>query len=778
MRLVPHSSHWGAFLAEVDEGRLIGVRPFPGDPDPSPILGSIVEGVYSRSRVDRPHVRRGWLEGGPGAARERRGADRFVPVAWDDVVEIVAREVGTVIAESGNQAIYAGSYGWASAGRFHHAPSQLHRLLNMLGGFTGKVQNYSFGAAQAILPHVVGSVEPAQGPLTSWDSILGSTRLMVCFGGLLYKNAQIEAGGLAEHATAGWLAAARAAGIRFVSINPVRDDPPFDDAEWIPIRPNTDVALMLAMAHLLLAEDRYDAAFLSRCTVGSERFFSYLRGELDGEPKSAEWAERITGVAAETTRALARAMASQRTMISVAWALQRADHGEQVVWAAVALAAMLGQIGLPGGGFGIGYNNLGGMGKPYRRLPAPALPTGENPVTSWIPVARVADLLLHPDEAYDFNGGRRRYPRIELVYWAGGNPFHHVQDVNRLVRAFRQPRTVIVHEPWWTATARHADIVLPATTSLERNDLGWGSRGRHLIAMQQAIEPVGEARNDHDILAAMAHRLGVGEAFTAGRSEMAWLAHLYAGLAESAAAAGAPLPPFEEFWRRGWVEVPPPDEPQELFAAFRRDPEAHPLRTPSGRIELFSERVADFGYDDCPGHPAWLEPAEWLGSPLARRLPLHLLSSMPSRRLHAQLDWAGPSAAGKPHGREPLRINPADAAARGIAAGDVVRVHNDRGALLATAALSERLMPGTVQLANGAWYDPVAAEPGSLEKHGSVNVLTLDRGSSRLGQATVANTALVEVERFEGPLPQITAYDPPIETDAPGKGAETPSEAS
>jgi biotin/methionine sulfoxide reductase len=240
---------------------------------------------------------------------------------------------------------------------------------------------------------------------------------------------------------------------------------------------------------------------------------------------------------------------------------------------------------------------------------------------------------------------------------------------------------------------------------------------------------------------------------------------LYRGFRESTAEAGLDLPDFDAFWREGYVEVPPPDAPYDMFATFRADPGAHPLRTPSGRIELFSERIDSFGYEDCPGHPVWLEPAEWLGSPLAERLPLHLLSTMPATRLHAQLDAAGISAAGEVAGREALRISAVDAAARGIRAGDVVRVFNDRGALLAGAVVSDGLMPGTVQLANGAWYDPAdSSAGGSLDKHGNANTLTLDRGTSRLGQATMANTALVEVELFTGEVPPVTAFEPPLGT--------------
>src|SRR5690606_21233963 len=168
-----------------------------------------------------------------------------------------------------------------------------------------------------------------------------------------------------------------------------------------------------------------------------------------------------------------------------------------------------------------------GMGAPRRRIPTVGLSAGRNPTGSFIPVARIADMLLEPGGTYEFNGETRTYPDTKIVYWCGGNPFHHHQDLNRLVEAFRRPDTVIVHEPWWTATARHADIVLPATTSLERNDIGSSPRDRFVMAMKQAVPPLGEARHDHDIFADLAGRLGFREAFTEGRTEMEWLRHLY-----------------------------------------------------------------------------------------------------------------------------------------------------------------------------------------------------------------------------------------------------------
>jgi biotin/methionine sulfoxide reductase len=768
-RTVVHTgSHWGLYDAEVEGGRLVGVRAFAGDPRPSPIIEAMPSAVHADCRVERPMVRRGWLEHGPKSDRAGRGVEPFVPVAWDEALDLVAGELTRVKAAHGNEAIYASS-GWGSAGAFHNARAQLTRFLNGFGGFVNQVTNYSFGAASVIVPHVVGSMEPVADAMTSWPTIADHTRLMVLFGGMAPKNLQVNMGGIGRHDDADWLARVRAAGVSFVNVSPLRDDATGAlGAEWLPLRPNTDAALMLGLAHTLIAEGRHDRAFLDTYTVGFERLRAYVLGESDGQPKDAAWAAAITEIPAETIRGLARRMAAGRTMIAASWSVQRADHGEQPFWMAIALAALLGQVGLPGGGFGFGYGAAGGIGRPQVRAPRPQLPVGVNPVKAFIPVARAVDMLLEPGGQLDFNGRRLTYPDIHLVYWCGGNPFHKIQDLNRLLRAWQKPDSVIIHESWWTPAARRADIVLPCATTLERNDIDATPRDRYYFAMQQAIPAVAEARTEYAIYSALAERLGFHAAFTEGRTEMEWLRHLWEATRGLAAQRQLDLPSFEDFWAAGHVELPLPANPPVLFEAFRRDPRAHPLKTPSGRIELFSEKIAGFGYDDCPGHPVWLEPAEWLGSERARTYPLHLLSNQPRSRLHSQLDCADVSRDAKVAGREPVCLNPEDAAARGISSGDVVRIYNVRGACLAGAVVTDAIRRGVVQLSTGAWFDPLdPAQIGSLDKHGNPNVLTLDKGTSRLAQCCSAQSALVEVERFEGVVPPITAFAPPVTSPRP-----------
>jgi biotin/methionine sulfoxide reductase len=755
-------AHWGLYYPRLQDGRLTQLQPFAADPSPVAFGQSLIDAVHSPLRIHQPMVREGWLKNGPGPGP--RGGEAFVPVSWQRAIALVADEIDRVRGEHGNTSLYGGSYGWGSASTVHHPRQLLHRYLNLLGGFTDGVGNYSAGAAFYILPHVVGGLEAIVMP-TDWRSIVGHTQLLVAFGGLPAKNAQADLGGAAVHETPRYLAELARRGVECVLIGPLREDLPENlDARWLAARPNTDTAFMLALAHTLYVEDLWDRAFVERYCGGFEKFLPYLTGQSDGQPKDADWAAAITEVPADTIRALARRMAQRRTLINCSLSVQRQQHGEQAYWALVTLAAMLGQIGLPGGGFGCGYGT-GGTGAPRRHFPVPRLPAGRNPTGAFIPVARIADMLLNPGGTCAFDGKTLTYPDIRLVYWAGGNPFHHHQDLGRLLRAWQRPDTVVVHDAWWTPVARHADIVLPCATALERDDLSSSLllSDRYIAANRAAMAPLGQSRAEFDIFAALAARSGVGAAFTEGRDAAGWLRHVYEEARSGAARMQVELPEFDAFWQAGYVEIPAKPEPHVMLGSFRADPAAHRLNTPSGRIEIYSETIAGFGYDDCPPHPTWLEPAEWLGSPLAAQYPLHLVTNQPRTRLHSQLDMGRVSQASKVAGREPLCMNPADAAARGLADGDVVRIDSVRGACLAGLRVSDQVRPGVAQIATGAWYDPAEpGVPGSLCKHGNPNTLTPDRGSSALAQACSAQSTLVEVRRCENPPPVTALQAPPI----------------
>lgn len=736
------SSHWGAFEVDVEDGRIVATRPFAQDPHPSRIPDILPAAVHHPSRIARPAIRKGWLEG----RRSGRGTDEFVEMPWDEALDIAAGAITRVLRAHGNEAIFGGSYGWSSAGRFHHAQSQVHRFLNSIGGYVASFGSYSTGCAQSIMPHVFGvnflslTYEHQDG----WQTIHDNTETLVMFGGINPKNSQVSMGGVTEHETAGWFPRFRAKGMHCVNIGPQRVDAP-EGCDWLRVKPGSDTALMLALAWVLETEGLADRAFLASHCTGYEQFLPYLLGQSDGVPKSPDWAAPLCGADPESVRALARRMASTRTLITVAWSLQRGEHGEQPYWMSAVLAAMLGQIGLPGAGVGYGYGAIGGVGKRLKGMTGMTFSQLQNPVKTVIPVARIGDMLRFPGQDYDFNGRRGPYPDIRLVYWAGGNPYHHHQDLNALHDAWAGPETILVNDCWWTATAKRADIVFPATTPYEREDIGRSPLDDYLFHMPQLVPPQGEARDDYAIFCGLAERLGVSDVYSEGRDAAAWIETLYADYRAGAARQGIDLPDLDGLRDRNWLRLPIRDDGpnRTLFPPFREDPLAHPLPTPSGKIEIFSEVIDGFGYDDCPGHPVWLPPSEWPGTATAEA-PLHMVSPQPGDKLHSQLE----SALADVPGARPatLVIHPDDAAPRGIRTGDLLRVSNARGAVRARAEVSDGIVPGVVALPTGAWYGDPGAE---IDPDGNPNVLTKDVGTSRLGQGCSAHTALVQVARLD-----------------------------
>jgi biotin/methionine sulfoxide reductase len=408
---------------------------------------------------------------------------------------------------------------------------------------------------------------------------------------------------------------------------------------------------------------------------------------------------------------------------------------------ACVLAAMLGQIGLPGGGIGFGYGAIGNVGKTAHRLRGPVFEQGNNPISDFIPVSRIADMLLNPNGAYDFNGQCRKYPDIRLVYWCGGNPFHHHQDLNRLNEAWQRPETIIVHEPWWTATARRADIVLPATTQFEREDIGWAKGDPYLFHMPQMIKPVGDAKDDYDIFYLLAKRMGCCEAFSDKRSSEQWIKKIYQEFATNAHADDIVVPNWEELKAQNFVRLNIDTEEFDNvpFEAFRTNPNSNPLDTPSGKIEIYSRAIAGFKYDDVPGHPVFHPPSK------DNEYPLRLTSPQPGNKLHSQLQ----SAIEDHQYFNMVRMHPKDATSRKLQDQDQVVVCNANGSCLAQVLIASEIKQGVVSMVTGSWYAPA---PDGVDISGNPNVLTNDCGTSRLGQGAAAHNVGVEVKKFHESL--------------------------
>ncbi|WP_330984762.1 MULTISPECIES: molybdopterin guanine dinucleotide-containing S/N-oxide reductase [Enterobacterales] len=762
------AAHWGPMLVETDGDTVLSSRGALAGTFENSLQSVVRDQVHSKTRVRYPMVRKGFLAS-PASPQGVRGQDEFVRVSWDDALNLIHSQHQRIRETYGPSSIFAGSYGWRSNGVLHKAATLLQRYMSLAGGYTGHLGDYSTGAAQAIMPYVVGGNEVYQ-QQTSWPLILENTDVVVLWSANPLNTLKI-AWNASDEQGIPYFDQLRKSGKTLFCIDPMRSETVDffgDSMEWIAPHMGTDVALMLGIAHTLVENGWHDTDFLARCTTGYEHFAEYLTGERDGVAKTAEWAAEICGINADKIRELAEIFHENTTMLMSGWGMQRQQFGEQKHWMLVTLAAMLGQIGTPGGGFGLSYHFANG-GNPTRRSAVLASMQGSvaggTDAVDKIPVARIVEALENPGAPYQHNGMDRHFPDIRFVWWAGGANFTHHQDTNRLIRAWQKPELVVISECFWTAAARHADIVLPATTSFERNDLTMTGdySNQHLVPMKRVVPPRDEARDDWDVFAELSERWEAGgrERFTEGKSDLEWLETFYDIAGQRGASQKVTLPPFSEFWQANQlIEMPESEQNTQFvrFAAFREDPQANPLKTDSGKIEIFSQRIASYGYADCPGHATWLEPDEWHGN--ARAGQLQLLSAHPAHRLHSQLNYTALRERYAVAGREPLTLHPQDAAERGIADGDLVRVWNGRGQVLAGAVVTEGIRPGVICLHEGAWPD-LDRQAGGICKNGAVNVLTKDLPSSKLGNGCAGNTALVWLEKYSGPVLPLTAFDPP-----------------
>ncbi|VGM96611.1 Trimethylamine-N-oxide reductase 2 precursor [uncultured Avibacterium sp.] len=769
------AAHWGPLGVVVEDGKVVKSGPAIPAPLTNELQSVVADQLYSETRVKYPMVRKGYLEGNKDTTL--RGRDEWVRVSWEQAFDLVAKEMKRVRDSYGATGIYAGSYGWYSSGSLHAARTLLHRYLNVTGGFVGSKGDYSTGAAQVIMPHVLGTIEVYE-QQTSWETILESSEIVVLWSANPLTTLRIAWTSTDQEGLA-YFKKLKESGKRIICIDPVRSEScEFLGAEWIPINTATDVPLMLGIAHTLVSENKHDKAFLKKYTSGYDKFEEYLLGKIDGQPKDATWASKLTGVPVEVIKQLANDFVTKRTMLMGGWGMQRQRHGEQSHWMMVTLASMLGQIGLPGGGFGFSYHYANGgvptaTGGILGSITAnPAVQAGEK---TWLdetskmafPVARVADALLNPGKTIQYNGTEITYPDIKLVYWAGGNPFVHHQDTNTLVKAFHKPDTFIVNEVNWTPTARMADIVLPVTTSYERNDLTMSGdySMMNIYPMKQVVPPQFGAKSDYDIFTELAKRAGVEEQFTENKSEMDWLKGFYQTAFDAARKNRVLMPKFEKFWEENKPITFKANEKAKKwvrYEAFRNDPLLNPLGTPSGKIEIYSDVVAKMNYDDCKGYPSWMEPAEFAGN-TTEEAPLALVTPHPYYRLHSQLAHTSLRQKYAVNDREPVLIHKDDAATRGIVDGDIVRIFNSRGEVLAGAVVTDGIIKGTVALHEGAWYDPedLGQSDKPLCKNGCPNVLTRDEGTSKLAQGNSPNTCIVQVEKFTGEAPSVTVFKQP-----------------
>ncbi|MCX8125563.1 MAG: molybdopterin-dependent oxidoreductase [Dehalococcoidia bacterium] len=664
-----------------------------------------------------------------------RGEGKFTRISWDEALDTVANQIKRVKEESGPEAIlFLASIGDVT---WLHNPGLIERLLTMTGGYSGP-----WGAASG--EGAVFAAMASYGTFSAGNSRedFQNSRLIILWG----WNPIVTCGfGRTPH----FLMKAKELGCRFVAVDPrYTDSAALLADKWVPIRPGTDTAMLIAMAYVTIKEDLIDDAFIDKYTVGFERYRDYVLGKDDGEAKTPAWAETITGVPATTIADLARDFATMKpAALMDGFAPGRTAYGEQFHRAAIALAAMTGNIGLPGTN-APGTACLGDIFPPVNLGPHPwaIISQMSNPVDDKNPPRKESPFYIGIPVNY-YNGGPSRsrvnrflladailkgrrggYPAdYKLIYMVNINYVNQYANSNKIAEALKSLEFVVIQDQFLTPTARYADIILPTNSMLERNDLTTGGVGSFYGYMNKAIDPLDEARSHYDIALELGKRLGV---MLSDKTEEEWLRYIVSNCKD--------IPEYEDFRTRGVLKVTLP-RPYICFAEQIRNPEASRFFTPSGKIEIFSQRVADIGNPLLPPIPKYIETWESRNDPIAAKYPLQAITTHTRRRAHTQFD-------NLPWLRElypqSVWINTLDAEARGIKDGDMVRVFNDRGEMLVPAKVTERILPGVVDIPQGAWYSP---DEHGVDHGGCANVLTSDRPSP--AGAFPANTLLVQVEK-------------------------------
>lgn len=758
------ATHWGTYYAQLEAEANVSTSPASGD-GISIAHGSLSPSAFNAvPRITQPMIRKGYLLNRRNSDTTQRGSDAFYAVSWGEAFDLAAEALAAARDNLGSGSILGGASVKASPGHFHHPQNQIQRFLHGFGGASHSVEGNSYTVAEVLLPHVLGmSARQAAIDAPTTVEVAQHCKRVVYFGGAMASDSQTNPVDAGSHNPLAHYSALGDAGIDVINISSIRDSVnPRARPHWLPCRPDSEVAIMLAMVYTLIEEDLYDKAFVNRCCVGFEVFAAYVMGKADGVAKNASWAEKISEIPAQETVTLARLMAADRCLIEISFAIERAEHAEQSYWTAIALAAALGYIGLPGGGIAI--RGTGAMGPAKRRVasfPVGSLPPGWSAALDFVPFNRATDMLEFPGARLACNGKDFIYPAVDLMYWVGGNPLDHHQDVNRFRRAWNSPKTIITHQANWTTTARFSDIVFPCTSPLEREDFIGGDSENRLAPVRRALDPFLGARDDYSIFSALSRRLGFVEQFTESRSANHWVKHLYNITQNNAAAEGVTLPEFEVF-RDG-----PPIELERLLkdgdqvlARFRDDADKYPLNTPSGKIEIFSQTIASFGYVDCAGHPAWHEKREWLGSALVQTYPFHLLSNQPGWHVRGQFGQASTTLAPQSRAsRGTLRMNTEDARVRGIRDGDIIKVFNVRGSFLAVAGLSNDVRQSVIQISADDWEGMLdGIDATGMGFHGNPNAVTSDIGTSSLAQGSSTNSCLVDIEKHQGPPPRLAGF--------------------
>ncbi len=749
----------------VKDGKVTRIETDDGSPGPQ--FRACVKGrsyrqmLYHPDRITYPLRRTG-----------ERGEGKFERISWDEALETVAAQLMRVKAIYGSRSnillTSGGDFGYL------HYGGLIDRALVKIGGYTGVQGTVSDKATEFAAKASFGTVHYMGA--SSRNNLLDS-KLVIFWGfnGVVTKC-------FGGH-TPSVFTKLKETGAKFFCVDPrYTETAAFLDAQWIPIKPATDAALAVAMAYVIIKENLQDQEFLDKYTVGFDEFKNYVLGQEDGIPKTPAWAEEITGVPADTIVMLANAYATIKpASIMDSFSPGRTAYGEQFNRTLHTLVAMTGNTGVSGGGGGCGGmtgwdplrplflcngahvhmsggNNPVDLASPLRKedlefqwakrnptfaMPEPGHYYFGGSTTAYLNRVRVADAILR--------GKAGGYPAdYKLLFLVTINWLNQYGDVNKITQALKKLEFVVTIEQFMTATAKYADIILPHNTLLERNDLV--TSPLMFTGYRTAVaDSIGESKSMFEIAQGLASKLGVDDSMEESKS----MFDKAEGPEPKVRSTGL-LNTTEEYWlkqgadsleldvetlKKDCIQRVPEDVPQKIvaFSGEINDPENFKFTTPSGKIEIYSQALADLENPGLPPIPKFIENWETKDDSLRTRYPLMLITTHFWRRTHGRFDNV-------PHCKELERqsvyMNSIDAEERGIKEGDMVRVFNDRGQTVVPASITEKIMPGVIDVPEGAWYDP---DENGIDRGGCPNVLLSDIPSPGGGLCT--NGALVQAEK-------------------------------
>ncbi len=763
----------------------------------SPLSLAYKNRVYSPNRILYPLKRIDWDPRGERHP-ENRGKSGYVRISWDEAVEIVVSELKRVKEKYGPSAVLSQTDGHGESKMVNNAHGCSTRLLQLLGGYTQQARNadswegWYWGAKHVWGMDPVGQMLPQS---NLFPDIAENTEMLL-FWGCDPETTPWGFNGQMASRLCYWFAEL---GIKQVYICPDLNYGAAVHADkWIPILPNTDAALQLAIIYLWLKEDTYDKEYIRTHAVGMEKVADYVLGKDDGVPKSPEWAATKCGVPEWTIKALAREWASQRTTIAHGngGSYIRGPYSHEPGRLEVILLAMQG-LGRPGchqvkmlewGMFG-NPQNMMSLGNPP--LPRPVMypdlteanrgwkvdPRAQSVPNQLIPKDLIHDALnlkqgtmtwygktlartTAEDQFIKYTYPSPGYSAVHMIWTDSPCWITCWNDSNSYIKGLRSPgiEFILAQHPWLENDCQFADIILPSNTKFEVNDISIDSMNGNITALvynQQCVEPRGESQSDYEIVCLIAQKMGLLDEYTGGKTADEWIKH---GLETSGVQDRIT---YEEFKKKGYYVVPTDPDWGKYpvgISEFYNDPEKHPLKTPTGKLEFYSERLAKNFPDDMerPPVPHWIEKGEShderISGERAKEYPLLVVSNHGRWRVHAQHDdmmWLREIETCKIKGSDgylyqPVWINPIDASKRSINHGDIVRIFNERGVVLAAAYLTERIMAGSISIDHGARYDPIV--PGELDRGGAINTISPHKTSSKNATGMASSGYLAEVQ--------------------------------